>query len=45
MTLLSEYKKKRDAAKKKANLKSLGNDGATADIRDAKISYLTAENL
>jgi hypothetical protein len=45
MVLLSEYKKKRDADKKKANFKSLGNNGATSDNRDGQTAYLTAENL
>jgi hypothetical protein len=45
MVLLSEYKKKRDADKKKANFKTLGNNGATTKIRDGQIAYLTAENL
>jgi hypothetical protein len=43
--LLSEYKKKRDADKKKANFKTLDNNGATADNRDRQTAYLTAENL
>jgi hypothetical protein len=42
---LSEYKKKRDADKKKANFKTLDNNGATADNRDGQTAYLTAENL
>jgi hypothetical protein len=42
---LSEYKKKRDADKTKANFKSLGNDGDSAEKRNAKTAYLTAENL
>jgi hypothetical protein len=45
MVLLSEYKKKRDADKKKANLKNLGNNRATSEIRDGQTTYLTAENL
>jgi hypothetical protein len=45
MALLSEYKKKRDADKKKANFKTLGNNGATSDNRDGQTAYLTAENL
>jgi hypothetical protein len=45
IVLLSEYKRKRDADKKKANFKTLGNNGATADNRDAEAAYLTAENL
>jgi hypothetical protein len=45
MALLSEYKKKRDADKKKANLKTLGNNGAMSEIRDGQTAYLTAENL
>jgi hypothetical protein len=43
--LLSEYKKKRDADKKKANFKTLGNSRATADNRGGQTAYLTAENL
>jgi hypothetical protein len=35
---LSEYKKK-------ANFKTLSNNGATADNRDGQTAYLTAENL
>jgi hypothetical protein len=42
---LSEYKKKRDADKKKANFKTLGNNRATDDNRDGHTAYLTAENL
>jgi hypothetical protein len=42
---LSEYKKKRDADKKKANFKTLGNNGATSENRDGQTAYLTAENL
>jgi hypothetical protein len=45
MALLSEYKKEKDADKKKANLKTLGNNGATSEIRDGQTAYLTAENL
>jgi hypothetical protein len=45
MVLLSEYKKVRDADRKKANFKTLGNDGATSKIRDGQTAYLTAENL
>jgi hypothetical protein len=45
MVLLSEYKKKRDADKKKATLKTLGNNRATADNRDGQTAYLTAEKL
>jgi hypothetical protein len=45
MALLSEYKKKRDADKKKANFKTLGNNGATSEVRDGQTAYLTAENL
>jgi hypothetical protein len=45
MALLSEYKKKRDADKKKANFKDLGNNRATADHRDGQTAYLAAENL
>jgi hypothetical protein len=42
---LSEYKKKRDADKKKETFKTLGNNGATADIRVIHTAYLTAENF
>jgi hypothetical protein len=45
MILLSDYKKKRDADKKKANFKTLGNNGATSENRDGQTAYLTAENL
>jgi hypothetical protein len=45
MALLSEYKKNRDADKKKANLKTLGNNGATSENRDGQTACLTAENL
>jgi hypothetical protein len=45
MALLSEYKKRRDADKKKANFKTLGNNGATSENRDGQTAYLTAENL
>jgi hypothetical protein len=45
MALLSECKKKRDADKKKANSKTLGNNRATSEIRDGQTAYLTAENL
>jgi hypothetical protein len=42
---LSEYKKKRDADTKKANFKTLGNNGATSENRDGQTAYLTAENF
>jgi hypothetical protein len=42
---LSEYKKKRNADKKRANFKTFGNNGATSDNRDGQTAYLTAENL
>jgi hypothetical protein len=45
MVLLSEYKKKRDADKKKANFKTLCKNGATSENRDGQTAYLTAENL
>jgi hypothetical protein len=45
IVLLSEYKKKRDAYKKRANFKSLGNNRATDDNRDSQTTYLKAENL
>jgi hypothetical protein len=41
MVLLSEYKKKRDSDKKKANFMSLGNNGETSEIRDGETAYLT----
>jgi hypothetical protein len=45
IVLLSEYKKKRDADKKKEHFKTLGNNGATSENRDGQTAYLTAENL
>jgi hypothetical protein len=45
MALLSEYKKKRDADKKKAKFKTLGNNGATSENRDGQTAYPTADNL
>jgi hypothetical protein len=45
IALFSEYKKKRDADKKNANFKTLGNNGGTSDNRDGHTAYLTAENL
>jgi hypothetical protein len=45
IVLMSEYKKKRDADKKKANFKTFGNNGATSENRDGQTAYLTAENL
>jgi hypothetical protein len=42
---LSEYKQKRDADKKKANFKTLGNNTATDGNRDGQTAYLTAKNL
>jgi hypothetical protein len=45
IVLLSEYKKKRGADKKKANFKTLGNNRATDDNRDGQTAYLMAENL
>jgi hypothetical protein len=45
MALLSEYKKKRDVNKKKANFKTLGNNEATSDNRDGQTANLTAANL
>jgi hypothetical protein len=45
IVLLSEYKKKRDADKKKANFKTLGNNRATTENRDGQTAYLTAEDL
>jgi hypothetical protein len=43
--LLSEYENTRDADKKKANFKTLGNNGATADNIHGQTAYLTAKNL
>jgi hypothetical protein len=45
IVLSSEYNKKRNVDKKKANFKTLGNNRATADNRDGQTAYLTAENL
>jgi hypothetical protein len=46
IVIFSEFKKKRDADKKKANFKTLGgNNIATADNRDDHTAYLTAESL
>jgi hypothetical protein len=45
IVLLSEYKETKYADKKKANFKTLGNNGAKADNRDDQTAYLTAENL
>jgi hypothetical protein len=45
IVLLSEYKKKRGADKKKANFKTLGNNRATSENIDGQTAYLTAENL
>jgi hypothetical protein len=45
MDLLSEYKKKRDADKKKANFKTLGNNRETTENKDSQTAYLTAEYL
>jgi hypothetical protein len=45
IVLLSNYTRKRDADKKKANFKTLGNNRATADNRDGQTTSLTAENL
>jgi hypothetical protein len=45
MVLLSEYKKRRYADKKKANFKTMGNNGATSENRGGQTAYLTAENL
>jgi hypothetical protein len=45
IVLLCEYKKKRDADKKKTNFKTLGNNRATTENRDGQTAYLTAENL
>jgi hypothetical protein len=45
MVLLFEYKKKRNADKKKANFKTSGNNKATSENRDGQTAYLTSENL
>jgi hypothetical protein len=45
IVLLPDYKRKINADKKKANFKTLGNNRATADIRDGQTAYLAAENL
>jgi hypothetical protein len=45
MVLLSEYKKKRDADKKKANFKTLNNNRATTENRDGQTAYLLCETL
>jgi hypothetical protein len=45
MVLMSEYKKKRNADRKKANFKTLGNNRATSENRGGQTAYLTAENL
>jgi hypothetical protein len=45
VVLLSEYKTKIDADKKKANFKTLGNNRATADNRNGQTAYLMATNL
>jgi hypothetical protein len=45
IVLLSEYKKKIDADKKKADFKTLGNNRATTENRDGQTAYLMAENL
>jgi hypothetical protein len=42
IALLSEYKKKRDADRKKANFKTLGNNRATDDNRNGQTACLTA---
>jgi hypothetical protein len=43
--LLPEYKMKSDADKKRANFKTFGNNGATADNRDGQTASLIAENF
>jgi hypothetical protein len=43
--MLAEHKKKRDSDKKKANLKTLGRNGAMAYKRDGNTASLTAKNL
>jgi hypothetical protein len=43
--MLAEYKKKREADKKKENLKTLGRKEATANSRDGKTAFFTAESL
>jgi hypothetical protein len=43
--MLAEYSKQRDDDKKRANFRTLGNNGAMSDNRDGQTVYLTAENL
>jgi hypothetical protein len=43
--LFAECKKKINADKKEASLKTLGRSGAMADKRDGQTAFLTAENL
>jgi hypothetical protein len=43
--MLPEYKKKRDADRKKENLKTLGSNGATLENSDGQTACLTSENL
>jgi hypothetical protein len=38
-------RQQKDAEKKRANFKTSGNNGATADNREGQTAYLTAENL
>jgi hypothetical protein len=45
IVLLSEYKDKTDADKKKANFKTVGNNRATTENRVSQTAYLTADNL
>jgi hypothetical protein len=45
IVLLSEYKKKRDADKNKANSETLGNNDTKADNKVGQTAFLTAENL
>jgi hypothetical protein len=42
---LSEYKKKRDADKKKADLKTFCENGTTAGNGNGQTAFLTAENF
>jgi hypothetical protein len=45
IVMLAEYKKKRNADKKKANLKTLGRNREKPDNRDDHTASFTAENL
>jgi hypothetical protein len=45
ISMLAEYKQKRDADKKEAKLKTLGSNRAMPNRRDGHTAYLTAENF